>query len=90
MKVEYNVNEEDHVDNAVNHQEDDIIDGFAAKGRIEWHHHGGVAGEEEDHPIPCRLEGHIVENHMRRGLWRFLFVRWYDVHPGRERLKAKI
>ena len=44
------------------------------KGNVVGHHDGGVEGEDEDDPVPGRLEGTVVENDVWRGLRGLLFV----------------
>ena len=74
MKVEHDVYEEDDVHDAVHHQQGDVGDRLVPEGGVERDHDGRVESEDENDPIPYRLEGRVVEDDVGGGLGRLLPV----------------
>ena len=73
VEVQHDVNKEDDVHDAVQHQRGQIVL-LCLKRDVIRHHDGGVEGEDEDDPVPGRLEGAVVEDDVWRGLRGFLLV----------------
>lgn len=63
----------------VQHQETDVLCRFVSKGHIERYHYRSVKGETEDDPVPDGFEGAVVQEDVRRRLWRFLLILGQDI-----------
>lgn len=85
MKVEYNVNQEDHVHHTVHHQPRQVVL-LGPEGNVIRHHDGGVEGQDEDDPVPGGLEGAVVEYDVRGSLGGLLLVLWENVRSQLESL----
>ena len=53
--------------------------GSDLEGDVVRNHNGRVEGEDEDDPVPCGLEGAVVEDDVGRRLGRLLLVLGEDV-----------
>lgn len=73
MEVQHDVNQEDDVYDAVQHQPSQIVL-LGLERDVIGYHDGGVEGEDEDHPVPGGLEGAVMENDVWRRLGGLLFV----------------
>ena len=78
VEVKHDVDQEDDVHHAVQHQPNQVVL-FGLKRDVIGHHDGGVEGEDEDDPVPGGLEGAVVEDDVWRGLGGLLFVLRHDV-----------
>ena len=79
VEVEDDVDEEDDVDDAIDDKQRHGVECLVAEGDVERHHDGRVEGEDENHPVPRRLEGRVVQDDVRRRFWRLLPVLRQDV-----------
>ena len=79
VEVEDDIDEEDDIDDAVDYEERDGVEGLVTEGDVEGNHDGRVEGEDEDHPVPRRLEGRVVQDDVGRRLGRLLAVLRQDL-----------
>ena len=63
----------------VDYEQRHCVERLVAEGDVEGHHDGRVEGEDEDHPVPRRLEGRVVQDDVGRRLRRLLAVLRQDV-----------
>ena len=73
VEVQHDVDQEDDVHDAVQHQPGQVVL-LGLEGDVVGHHDGRVEGEDEDDPVPGGLEGAVVEDDVRRRLGGLLFV----------------
>ena len=90
VKIEYDVNEEDHVHDAVCDQQRYVVHSLAFEGHVERNHDCSVEGEDKYDPIPGGLEGGIMQDNVRWSLWSFLSVLRKNVCVQIHHLQRKI
>lgn len=56
MKVQYDVDKEDDVHNAIDDEKRDLIHGFVFEGGVVGNRDRGVKGQGQNDPIPHCLE----------------------------------
>ena len=84
MEVEHDVDEEDHINHTVEHQDWNAVHCLALKGGIVGYHDSGVEGENENGPVPDALEEGVVQQDVGWRARNFLTVPWNAVVVGKQ------
>lgn len=66
VKIEYDVDKEDDVDDRIDHQQTNVFRRLILKGNVVGHHDGRVEGEAQDDPVPQGLKGAVMQQDVRR------------------------
>jgi len=76
VEIKDNVDEEDDVDDGIDHQERDIFRRLVLKGHVIGHHDGRVESEAKNDPVPEGLEGAVMQKDVRRCFRSLLAILW--------------
>lgn len=79
VKVQYDVDEENDIDDGVDDQEKNVLAGFVFEGDVVRYHNRGVKSQTKYNPVPNGLESAVVQQYVGWRLWGLLSVLWHHV-----------